>query len=199
MRTLTFVGILITLTCLVAVGAQFTIPFLTTREPDLEASYGTGIEQKDLDGIIGPEWDDATETEMRLGRYSAKVLIKRDQRRLYVALVIATRRRFIKGFEGYVVFDNGDGRDYSRGDDMMVVEAGNGELVDADYYYRGTYDYRLDTRVGGQCNAYGAGLYDASNGTYVFEFMKDLSSGDTRDVDLCSGCDGVAIFGWASY
>lgn len=199
MRTLTLVGILITLTCLVAVGAQFTIPFLTTREPDLEASYGTGIEQKDLDGIIGPEWDDATETGMRLGRYSAKVLIKRDQRRLYVALVIATRRRFIKGFEGYVVFDNGDRRDYSRGDDMMVVEAGNGELVDADYYYRGTYDYRLDTRVGGQCNAYGAGLYDASNRTYVFEFMKDLSSGDTRDVDLCSGCDVVAIFGWASY
>ena len=72
-------------------------------------------------------------------------------------------------------------------------------LEDADYYYMGTYDYRLDTRGAGRRNADGAGRFDAGEGTYTFEFRKELMSGDGRDAQLCTGCDFSLIYGWASY
>ena len=201
-RVMIYVGVvcLASLGFLLSATAQFpiTIP-LTLGEPNMVIGSGSSISREDLDGVIGPEWDDCKRVEMRLGKYSAEILQKRDFTYLYVALIVRTSRRFTRGFEGYVVFDNGDGRDYSRGDDMMLVEAGNGELVDADYYYRGTYDYRLDTRTAGRSNAHGAGKYDSNTGSYVFEFRKELESGDGRDVQLCPGCDFSFVYGWASY
>ena len=181
-----------------AVQFPLVIPLLS-GEPEVTIQAGLSIPIDALDGVIGSEWDDAAPTEMRLGKYMATVYQKRDGSYLYVAMVIRTARRFLRGFEGYVVFENGDGKDYSRGDDMMLIEAGDGSLEDADYYYMGTYDYRLDTRSAGRRNADGAGRFDSSSGSYVFEFRKELVSGDARDAQLCTGCDFTLIYGWASY
>ncbi len=185
----------------VAQAAQFEIiiPFAPVGAPKLVAVYGTPIEQKDLDGVIGAEWDDAQKQEMLLGKYRAVILLKQDGKNLYIGMVIKTYRRFSKGFEGYVVFDNGDGRDYYRGDDIISVLAKNGRLLAADCYYWGKYDIRLDTKVGGQNNAYGAGKYDPENRSYVFEFVKELASGDIRDIPLNTGDSVTTIYGWASY
>lgn len=181
-------------------AAQFPIAIpLFSSEPEIAIEAGSTIPVDALDGVIGTEWDDAESVEMRMGKYRATVYQKRDGTYLYVAMVIRTARRFIRGFEGYVVFENGDGREYSRGDDMLLVEANQGELVDADYYYVDTYDYRLDTRSAGRRSADGAGRFDASEGTYIFEFRKELMSGDARDAQLCTGCDFILIYGWASY
>lgn len=194
------VVLLISLGPILGTAAQFPIAIpLFSSDPEITIEAGSTIPVDALDGVIGPEWDDADSVEMRLGKYRATIYQKRDGTHLYIAMVIRTSRRFIRGFEGYIVFENGDGREYSRGDDMLLVEAGQGELVDADYYYMGTYDYRLDTRAAGRRNADGAGRFDAGEGTYTFEFRKELMSGDGRDAQLCTGCDFSLIYGWASY
>jgi len=168
-------------------------------EPEAEITGGAAISMEDLDGVIGPEWADSSAQTMRLGRYGATVYQKRDDAYLYVAMVIETNRSFPRGFEAFLIFDNGDGRDYDRGDDMLLVQENDGEAEDADYYYMDLYDFRLDRRTGGQANAHGAGRYDETSRNYVFEFRKELESGDPRDEQLCTGCDFLVIYGWASY
>lgn len=199
-RSIAILGLMITAFFLVDQGTR---PNVMTQLPGedslLVAVYGAAIPQEALDGVIGPEWDDAQGEEMRLGRYQAEILLKHDGEYLYVAMIVKTRRRFAQGFEGYVVFDNGDGRNYSRGDDIISVLAKDGRLLEADYYYKGTYDFRLDTRVGGQNNAYGAGRYDSENRWYIFEFVKKLVSNDAKDVPLNPGDDVTTTYGWASY
>ncbi len=175
-----------------------TIP-LFGAEPEAEIGGGAPLSMDDLDGIIGPEWDDSSVQTMRLGRYNATIYQKRDGTHLYLAMVIDTNRSFARGFEAFLIFDNGDGRDYDRGDDMLLVQENNGAVEDADYYYMDLYDYRLDRRTGGQTNAYGAGRYDETARQHVFEFMKELESGDPRDEQLCTGCHFLVIYGWASY
>lgn len=186
---------------LVAQGAQFTttISFVPAELPELVAVYGASIEQDDVDGIIGPEWDDAQTYEMKLGKYWAEILLKHDGEYLYIAMIVKTLRYFPDGFEGYVVFESGDGRDYSRGDDIISVFAEEGLLFEVDYHYVGQYEFWLDTDVGGQNNAYGAGNYDNENRWYVFEFVKELVSQDTKDVSLDPGDEVPTIYGWASY
>lgn len=185
---------------LVAQGAQFTItiPFIPAELPKLAAIYGAPIEQADLDGVIGPEWDDAQRHELKLGKYQAEILLKNDGQYLYIAMIIKTNRRYARGFEGYVVFDNGDGRNFYRGDDIISVQAKNGSLLEADHYYRGEYDFRLDTKMGGENNAYGAGKYDSEKRCYVFEFARELVSNDTKDVPFNPGDRASIIYGWAS-
>ncbi len=175
-----------------------TLPLLGV-EPEAEIGGGAPLSMDDLDGVIGPEWADSSVQTMHLGRYSATIYQKRDGTYLYLAMVIDTNRNFPRGFEAFLIFDNGDGRDYDRGDDMLLVQENDGEVEDADYYYMDLYDYRLDRRTGGRNNAYGAGRYDETTRQHVFEFMKELESGDPRDEQLCTGCNVLVIYGWASY
>lgn len=185
---------------LVVQGAQFGIGAADAAElPKLKVVHGTPIEQEDLDGVIGTEWEDAQKHEMALGKYQAEIWLKHDGEHLYIAMIIKTHRRFSRGFEAYVVFDNGDNRDFSRGDDIISVLAEDGWLFEADYYYRGQYDFWLDTDVGGENNAYGAGKYDSENRWYVFEFARELVSNDAKDVPINPGDLVTAIYGWASY
>lgn len=134
--------------CLVARGAQseIRIPLVPPELPELVAVYGAAIQQENLDGVIGPEWDDAQRQEMKLGKYEAEILLKHDGEYLYIAMIVKTHRRFAKGFEGYVVFESGDGRDYSRGDDIISVFAEEGLLFEADYYYNFFYPYTMVDR-----------------------------------------------------
>lgn len=180
-----------------AAQIPFVIPVLGQTEMDIPG--GTSMVMEDLDGVIGPEWSDSLRTTMRLGKYSATVYQKRDQTHLFLAMVIETNRRFSRGFEAFLIIDDGDGQDYERGDDMMLVQAGGHAPEDADYYYRDLYDYRLDQRSAGRTNAYGIGVYDEAAAHYVFEFMRELESGDPRDRPLCTGCNALVIYGWASY
>lgn len=174
------------------------IPLLGSASA-MEIPGGSPVLMEDLDGVLGPEWTDSFQSTMRLGRYNTTVYQKRDGTYLYLAMVIETNRSFPRGFEAFLIFDDGDLKDYERGDDMLLVQEDNGEVGDADYYYMDLYDYRLDRRVAGQTNAYGAGKYDEESRQYVFEFMKELESGDIRDRQLCTGCDFLVIYGWASY
>lgn len=187
---------------LFGVSASGQIPIVLPMfgsQPEQEIGGGMPLSMEDLDGVIGAEWADSSIQTLRLGRYNATVYQKRDETYLYVAMVIDTNRSFPRGFEAFLIFDNGDGRDYDRGDDMLLVQENDGEVEDADYYYMDLYDYRLDRRTGGQTNAYGAGRYDEISRQHVFEFRKELESGDPRDEQLCTGCDFLVIYGWASY
>ncbi|MCK4410682.1 hypothetical protein KAV67_00210 [Candidatus Bipolaricaulota bacterium] len=173
---------------------NFTISDLAPSVAD--APLGMPIEKESLDGMIGPEWDDAQRHEIMLGEYQAEILLKHDSEYFYIAMVIRTNRHFPAGFEGYVFFDNGDGRDYSQGDDMVLAKAKDGQLVEADYYYRHEFEYNLDTSVSGVNNAWGAGRYGES---YTFEFIKEMASGDSKDIQISPGDIHDLIFGWASY
>ena len=106
---------------------------------------------------------------------------------------------FAAGFEAYVVFDNEDGQEYSRGDDMMSVSAAQGQLLDADYYYRNTFDFVLDVQSAGASHAVGAGAYDSASRCYVFEFRREIASGDDRDVPMDLAGASATTYGWASY
>ena len=81
---------------------------------------------------------------------------------------------------------------------MMMVIAGEGKLLEADYTYRGTYDFVTDRSLSGQVNTYGAGSYDPASASYVFEFIKDLASDGRCDVDLTHGLDVLLVVGWSS-
>jgi len=193
-----WVCLLVLVPSLVALGGQFqfTIPVVASNGTSgLMAVYGCSIESAALDGVIGSEWDDAESQELELGEYDAKVFTKHDGSYFYVAMIIYTNRSFVRGFEAFVVFDNGDGREYSTGDDMIVARAEDGQLVDADYYYRGTYDFRLDP----ENNAFGAGRYDIEGRCYVFEFARELASGDARDIGISPEDTVSTVYGWASY
>ena len=176
---------------------NFTISDLAPSVAD--APLGMPIEKESLDGMIGPEWDDAQRHEMMLGEYQAEIFLKHDSEYFYIAMVIRTNRHFPEGFEGYVFFDNGDGRDYSQGDDIISVLAMEGQLFEADFYYLDSYYFRLDTEVGGENNAYGAGRYDAENRWYVFEFARELASGDTKDTSIVPGGEATIIYAWARH
>ncbi len=45
----------------------------------------------------------------------------------------------------------------------------------------------------------GAGRFDPENHLYIFEFKKELDSGDKRDVALDPGDIVSTILGWAAY
>lgn len=160
------------------------------------APFGNPIPKEKLDGIIGPEWDDAEKVTIQLGRFHTDLLQKNDGRNLYIAMEIKTNRRYHK-FEGFVFFDNGDRAYYTVGDDIISVIAKDGKLVEADYYYRGRYNFRLDKQIGGVNNAFGAGKYDTKRRVYVFEFMRELNSGDNKDVNLNPGDVVTVAYGWA--
>ena len=168
-------------------------------EQELVAPCGSALEPKDLDGVIGPEWDDAARHELRMGRYNAVICLKHGEAQFYIAMIVYTQREFPRGFEAYAVFDNGDGLDFSKGDDMLLVRAEDGALREADYYYAATYNFQPDQAGGGQINAYGAGRFDRAGGCYVFEMMRDIASGDTRDVPLSDEKTVISVYGWASY
>ena len=159
---------------------------------------GASIEMRDLDGRIGPEWDDAARQPLVLGSYAATALLKHDDARLYLALIIETKRKLPGVIEGFAVFDNGDGRLYAQGDDMIAVPAQAGQLLEADYAYRGPYDFVTDHSLYGQVNAHGAGRYDPDRKVYVFEFVKDLAPDGCCDVGLQQGLDVLLVVGWSS-
>jgi len=168
-------------------------------EATLVAPYATGIDEILLDGVIWLEWDDASEYELAIGDYRTEVLVKHDSEYFYVAMVVHTAHLFPAGFEAFVFLDNGDNQSYSTGDDMLVARAEDGTLVEADYYYRATYDFCLDTEVGGTIDAHGVGRYSDAAGYYVFEFRRKIASGDAKDIQLAVGTPFSATYGWASY
>jgi len=173
---------------------------LKTEVGPLRVSVATGasIETRDLDGRIGPEWDDAARQPLVLGSYAATALLKHDDARLYLALIIDTGEKLAGTLQGFVVFDNGDGLLYDRGDDMMMMAAEAGQLLEADYTYRGPYDFVTDRSLSGQVNAHGAGRYDPDGASYVFEFVRNLASDGRCDVDLTHGLDVLLVVGWSS-
>jgi len=185
-------ALLMLLGSLPALGAE-------VRDQELIAPYGEALEVQDLDGGIGSEWDDAARYDLVMGLYEATVLLKHDTIRFYIAMIVHTGREYIRGFEAYVVFDGGDGIDFTRGDDMLLARAEDGALVEADYYYRGTYNFLVDSEEGGSVNAYGAGRYDNSSRCYIFEMMRDIDSGDARDVPLHIEEVLASVYGWVSY
>lgn len=158
------------------------------------APFAESIQESLFNGVLGPEWDDAGWYEVVLGRYEATIFLKHDAVYLYIGFLVSTGRRFPNSFECYIVFDNGDGRDYSRGDDMLLAAAGQG-LAPADYYYRDVYDFHPDS----SSNACGIGVYNSSERQYEFEFRREISSGDPDDVALEIDRWVTAIYGWASY
>ncbi len=166
---------------------------------DFSVPYGTPVGLGDIDGVLGPEWDDAQRHECRMGKYAAEVYLKYDDEYFYVAMVIHTSRKHNGDFEGWVFFDNGDGREYRRGDDIMSVVAQDGRRVSADYYFRGTYDFVLDSDAGGTNDAHGAGRYDGETHWYTFEFRRELASGDAKDVKIGEEVTLDIEYGWSSY
>lgn len=168
-------------------------------EAPLIAAYGDGIGSQQLDGSIGAEWSDSAVYDVRMGDYEAELRLKHDGVWFYVAMTIRTGAFFPAGFDAYVVFDNGDGQEYSRGDDMMSVPAAQGQLLDADYYYRNTFDFVLDVQSAGASHADGAGAYDSASRCYVFEFRREIASGDDRDVPMNLAGASATTYGWASY
>ena len=186
------------LSVLLAVWLLCAVP-LGAEVGHLRAPVATGaqIEMHELDGRIGAEWDDAAQQTLVLGRYAATALLKHDGARLYLALIIDTGGKLAGVLEGFVVFDNGDGLLYDRGDDMIAVPAQAGQLLEADYTYRGPYDFVTDRSLSGQVNAHGAGNYDPDSGSYVFEFVKDLAPDACCDVDLTHGLDVLLVVGWS--
>jgi len=187
------------LSVLLAVWLVCALPLAAEESPRrVPVATGASIEMRELDGHIGPEWDDAARQLLVLGSYTATALLKHDGARLYLALIIETKGKLPGVLEGFVVFDNGDGDLYAQGDDMITVPAQAGQLLEADYTYRGTYDFVTDRSLSGQVNAYGAGNYDPDSGSYVFEFIKDLASDGRCDVDLTHGLDVLLVVGWSS-
>lgn len=170
-----------------------------TGLPSVDAPCGRYIPDVLLDGTIGSEWDDAAAYDVEMGSYDARLYLKHDEVYFYVAMHIQTNRPFFYGFEAYVVFENGDGADYSQGDDMMSVPAQDGELLPADWTYRATYSFLEDEAHGGTCDAVGAGRYDNVSRAYVFEFRRAMSSGDPCDVPIAEEVRSDVIYGWASY
>lgn len=166
------------------------------EDPSIDAPFGTYIPDVLIDGMVESEWDDAAAYEVEMGAYDARLWVKHDGVYFYVAMVIETGRRFA-GMEAYAVFENGDGFDYSQGDDMMSVPAQEGELLQADLTYRATYTFLADEAYGGTCDAVGAGGYDAASRSYVFEFRRELASGDPCDVPMYEDKASDVIYGWA--
>jgi hypothetical protein len=160
---------------------------------------GSSIDLEDIDGILGEEWADAQRHDCQMGKYSAEVYLKYDDEYFYVAMVIHTSKEVRGDFEGWVFFDDGDGKEYERGDDILSVVADDGKQEKADYYFKGTYDFVLDTRVGGTNNAHGAGRYDSETGWYTFEFRRELRSGDSKDVQIEDEATLDIEYGWSSY
>lgn len=185
-------ALLMLLGSLPALGAE-------VRDQELIAPCGAALGVQDLDGVIGPEWDDAAKYDLVMGEYEATVLLKHDTVRFYVAMIIYTGREYMRGFEAYVVFDGGDDIDFTQGDDMLLARAEDGTLVEADYYYRATYSFLVDSEEGGSVNAYGAGRYDSSCRCYIFEMTRDIDSGDARDVPLQIEVTLATVYGWVSY
>jgi hypothetical protein len=113
-------------------------------------------------------------------------------------MVIHTSKEVRGDFEGWVFFDDGDGKGYEKGDDILSVVADDGKREKADYYFKGTYDFVLDTRVGGKNNAHGAGRYDGETGAYTFEFRRELRSGDSKDAQIEDEAALDIEYGWSS-
>lgn len=189
----------IVLALTVVLASVFATTAVGNDLPQLEVVHGTPVDFADLDGVIGPEWNDADQQQMTLGKYKATILLKHDGEFVYIGMVIETGEFFPYGFEAYVVFDNGDRVNFSEGDDIISAYAEDGVFYEADFYYLGLYEFYFDPDVGGQNNAYGAGAYNAQEKSYVFEFAKELASDDSADVDLISGDVVPTICGWASY
>jgi len=193
------VGCLVGLhSALAAAAAAGSYQASDAGEP-LIAAYGDGIGTQLLDGSVGAEWSDSAVYVVRMGDYEAELRLKHDGVWFYVAMTIRSGEFFAAGFEAYVVFDNEDGQEYSRGDDMMSVSAAQGQLLDADYYYRNTFDFVLDVQSAGASHAVGAGAYDSASRCYVFEFRREIASGDDRDVPMDLAGASATTYGWASY
>ena len=194
-------ALFVTILAVVFILAPLTLGVCLTgvAEATLVAPYETGIAEELFDGVIGLEWDDASKYELTMGVYPADVLLKHDMEYFYIAMTIHTERPFSGGFEAFVFFDNGDGTTYSTGDDMLVVSAEGEALVEADYYYRATYDFCLDTEAGGTNDADGFGRYDEAGACYVFELRRLIVTGDTTDVELAIGKPFSATYGWSGY
>lgn len=163
---------------------------------ELNAYLGDPIPDEAFDGTIEAEWFDATRFSLVIGSYSTVAYLKHDDQYLYLALEIATEQEFRGYSEGYVWFDNGDGKEFDAGDDIITVEGGQGVLFEADFYYVGKYDFQFDPAGGGVNNAWGIGAYDTEKLSYVFEFLKELDSGDPLDVSLAPGEEVELIFGF---
>jgi len=179
-----------------------SIPPIPEAEPprvevdEIPVYFGDFIPDELLDGVIGDEWNDAGEVSLRMEDYRSVAYLKHDGEYLYLALEIATGKEFQEYSEGYVWFDNGDGSEFDAGDDIITVEGGQDVLLEADFYYTGKYDFRLDPEEGGTNNAWGIGTYDVEELSYVFEFLKELDSGDSLDVPLDPEGEVGVIFGF---
>jgi len=166
---------------------------------EFTASYGSSIDLGRIDGVLGSDWDDAQRHECRMGKYAAEVYLKYDDGFFYVAMVIHTSKEIRGTFEAWVFFDDGDGKGYEKGDDMLSVVADGGKREKADYYFEGKHDFVLDTRGGGENNATGAGRYDDVGKAYTFEFRRELASGDAKDVQIEDEAIVDIEYGWSSY
>lgn len=146
-----------------------------------------------IDGYIGSGWDDAFKKTVKMGVYDADIYIKHDGENLCFAMIIKTMVRYPSQlqFRAYVFYDNGDGVQWSTGDNIVIVPAtGTRETAGIDYHYLQTWHFDLDTKLGGTENAVGCGRWDPTRGAYVFEICIAMNSRDPHDVNF-EPCDTV--------
>ena len=187
-------GLLIVIGVL-ATSAEMAIPNSVWAANFNQIPFGSPFEESALDAHIGEEWSDVVPTLVRLGTYAADLYVKQDETYLYVGIALHTGRRLGKIIAAYVYFDDGNFRPYSRGDDFMMIRSGNEVASDADYYYVDENEIKFDRRGGGHADALGIGRFDETAGAYVFEFRKEMDSGDVRDLPLSIGAPIAMIFG----
>lgn len=138
--------------------------------------YGSSIRGRDLNGVIGEEWSDATISTSRLGQHSTTVYMKHDVKYWYIAMVI---KGWMAGnVRAWVWFDaDMDGKAYSVGDDILMLPLTNGRLVsNIDYSYLQTENPSRDIAVGGTDDKAGAGKF--ADNSYVFEMKIDILGSD---------------------
>jgi hypothetical protein len=156
------------------------------------AYKGSSIPDNEIDGVIGPEWNDAWSSQTAINPTgTADTWIKQDGTNLYIAL-----RFTADSANPWVAIQFGQS--------FCMSPSADGALFGDDNYAPNGYKdiYFLESgQIGADATQNGVGAINvnASN-TVVVELMKPLNSGDAdgKDINWSQACSYPMVISWQS-
>jgi len=179
------------------------------RDLPEEIPYGTCDR---LDGVIGTEWDSALQKQTTItyqrtscscstSHLPTQLYLQHDEEYLYVAMSIRTSylQSSRETFRAFLFVDNGDSTLWHMGDNILIVPADDGQLLETglDYYYPSYSRTPVDkATLDVQQDATGVGKWNPSTGSFEFELSLPLQSGDPLDVAVVAGEPVIVVIGF---
>jgi RHS repeat-associated protein len=159
-----------------------------SSEQEMEAAFNVPFCPLDtanpIDGIIDGDWEHGVQSDVQIGDFPAVLRARHNGTNLFLAIELFDSEAILPpdDLTFCVVFDNGDGHLFGKGDDCIEVHIADQLEIDGDHYGIGCGGFESDDQQ--DVTGYGTWSMGDVGATFTIEISRPIDSGDESDIAL---------------